>query len=1115
MIGGVPAGPEAVSGTLATVAAALDSLYNRTADWADNRSLAPASAAGIALIFGICAAAWFTAGTRTGNLYGALALAAGYLVALGSREFLSPAHSLVADLNATGAAQGGASAGLVVGTLAARSTWLAMLGTRLSEYAVYVGLAVGAAAEGWHGVWPLTIAVLGLASVCDIMTECSGPAWRPAARPDQSARARLGADAIEPDDTIPDVPAWGGTAPDAVPPDESRLVSSATPAPRHDDLPRDDGPLPGRAGPGGAGPGGFAASGGAGPDRFAASGGADGPAGPEQDHSGLGSLASRALLTALGMPAGGRVLLIAVIAPMFGAQPTLVALLDWGIIAVGYGIGSRTAGRRRDRRTDDRAPGHLDAAGAPAEPGGLAVLLMPARTAETVGSPPEPLADPQIPVVRITRSRSATMPEPVGTMPEPAGTLGAGAAHATLSDLAEPDHAEPDLAGPGRAAPDLRAPDLSAPDDGAPGRAAPGRRASAGDPKFDRAALASELSAAASFGSAAFTGDPSIGAAFGLAHADDAGPAQHLADPARAVPDRPGRGRFGDAGSYGGPGLGRLFSGRGGPSGRRSRAGGPDDDAVYDWADDGWPDSAADEGLAEGAGERPAEGGGASGGAGGGASSGAGGGASSGAGGGASSGASSGTGRGVGGGLADGPVADGPRTSAHGPHEPDARAATDVELADQDEWDAELAAEPQLRDYAQPGAAVELAEFPTLAERLGLGRPAPDRVNHPGPGSEPADPSGYNTAGDNGSGSSGSADPSGYDASGYNAADPSRYNHSGYNGYDASGYNAADPSGYDASGYNDSDHEPGSDYASLAAGPAVALAAGPGRAAQPGSAAGLPGPGEPVSTGAVLRNRDDGTLARWFGQLVRGQLMPLPAALLALAAVAMLAHLGLRDLPGILILAPALVMLVAAPGASHRHDGRFDWLVPAVLQGAQYVYIAALGFAVGVPAPITFLLCAAVALHYADLGSVGSPILVAVRRAGSAQVPSRRRRPAARRAAARSGQPRRSFQERLGQQRLAQQRRGEARPGQQPQGQHPAGQGPAGREPSAAQAAQRSPATELGMWMGWEGRMIAVGLGAAMGVAMFAYLALAGYLSWLICCKVRASYLGLREGDVR
>jgi hypothetical protein len=32
---------------------------------------------------------------------------------------------------------------------------------------------------------------------------------------------------------------------------------------------------------------------------------------------------------------------------------------------------------------------------------------------------------------------------------------------------------------------------------------------------------------------------------------------------------------------------------------------------------------------------------------------------------------------------------------------------------------------------------------------------------------------------------------------------------------------------------------------------------------------------------------------------------------------------------------------------------------------------------------------------------------------------------------------------------------------------------------------------------------------------MFAYLALAGYLGWLIFGKIRSSYLGLREGDVR
>ena len=158
----------------------------------------------------------------------------------------------------------------------------------------------------------------------------------------------------------------------------------------------------------------------------------------------------------------------------------------------------------------------------------------------------------------------------------------------------------------------------------------------------------------------------------------------------------------------------------------------------------------------------------------------------------------------------------------------------------------------------------------------------------------------------------------------------------------------------------------GSGYAGRASEPA--LARGPARAADPGSS-GSEDVAARRAQATVLRNRDDGMLARWFGQLVRGQLMPLPPALLALAAVAMLAYLGLRDLPGLLILAPALVMLVAAPGASHQHDGRFDWLVPAVLQGAQYVYIAALGFAVGVPAPITFLLCVTVALHYADVGS--------------------------------------------------------------------------------------------------------------------------------------------------
>jgi hypothetical protein len=51
--------------------------------------------------------------------------------------------------------------------------------------------------------------------------------------------------------------------------------------------------------------------------------------------------------------------------------------------------------------------------------------------------------------------------------------------------------------------------------------------------------------------------------------------------------------------------------------------------------------------------------------------------------------------------------------------------------------------------------------------------------------------------------------------------------------------------------------------------------------------------------------------------------------------------------------------------------------------------------------------------------------------------------------------------------------------------------------------------------MGWDGRMLLCGLGAAMGIAMFAYLALAVYLAVLVCWKITTGYSGFREGDCR
>jgi hypothetical protein len=184
----------------------------------------------------------------------------------------------------------------------------------------------------------------------------------------------------------------------------------------------------------------------------------------------------------------------------------------------------------------------------------------------------------------------------------------------------------------------------------------------------------------------------------------------------------------------------------------------------------------------------------------------------------------------------------------------------------------------------------------------------------------------------------------------------------------------------------------------------------------------------------VLICRDDGAFASFAGQLVRGQLVPLPPALAGLAAASMLAVLGLGNLPGVIALTPLVVMLLAAPGSSHRHDGRFGWLVPPVLQAGQYVYIAALGFASGVPGPVIFALCAVIAVRFADLAYQ-----------------------------AENGQP--------------------------------------------------QAAATPGTGMGWEGRMLAVGLGAILGIATFAYLALAAYLGALICRKALISRLASAQED--
>jgi hypothetical protein len=131
-------------------------------------------------------------------------------------------------------------------------------------------------------------------------------------------------------------------------------------------------------------------------------------------------------------------------------------------------------------------------------------------------------------------------------------------------------------------------------------------------------------------------------------------------------------------------------------------------------------------------------------------------------------------------------------------------------------------------------------------------------------------------------------------------------------------------------------------------------------------------PGRPVLT-TTLACRDDGRLAVRLGQMVRGQLVPLAPAFAGLAATALLAWLGMRNLFGLLLLTPLIVMLLAAFGSAHPHDRGLDWLTPSVLLGGQLLYVAGIGFSFRIMAPLTFTLCVLIAVHCASLASEAKP----------------------------------------------------------------------------------------------------------------------------------------------
>jgi hypothetical protein len=200
--------------------------------------------------------------------------------------------------------------------------------------------------------------------------------------------------------------------------------------------------------------------------------------------------------------------------------------------------------------------------------------------------------------------------------------------------------------------------------------------------------------------------------------------------------------------------------------------------------------------------------------------------------------------------------------------------------------------------------------------------------------------------------------------------------------------------------------------------------------------------GAAVASASLLRLRDDGRLARYLGALVRGSLLPLPPAILGLAAVTSLGVLGLRGLPGPLLIAPAFVMVLAAPGSANPHLGRFDWLVPVLLLSSQVLYIEAVAAGGRVAGPVVFALAGALLLRYTDLASAQRPVLLV--------------------------------------------------------------------KPSRRDSAPR----EYGTALGWEGRLLFIGVTAAMGIATAGYLALAGYLVLLIGAKAVRSCVVSPDDDL-
>lgn len=121
----------------------------------------------------------------------------------------------------------------------------------------------------------------------------------------------------------------------------------------------------------------------------------------------------------------------------------------------------------------------------------------------------------------------------------------------------------------------------------------------------------------------------------------------------------------------------------------------------------------------------------------------------------------------------------------------------------------------------------------------------------------------------------------------------------------------------------------------------------------------------------TARHRDDGPLARLLG--AAGLPGPLPmAGLAALVAAGLVVVTGTGAVEGAaatgVVLAVGLaVLLLAGLPSRGGHTGALDWLVPAALRAAEYLFVVGVSIAYEVPVPLLFALLFGLALRHYDL----------------------------------------------------------------------------------------------------------------------------------------------------